>query len=108
VITTLQADDEVAHAFEQVGVPLAGMQDLISLCETEADGQTIKLDQLLTMTSTKDLSTLRHFIFELKHRVYTMEMMETKKISLIAESVEHVCAKVEDMEKKMEVIGYQL
>jgi len=57
------------------------MQQLISICETEADGVTINLKQLLTMTQSMHLPTLRHFVFELKHRVYQQEVLERLHIN---------------------------
>lgn len=83
---------------------LQDMQQLISICEKEPDGVTINLQQLLTMAQSMSLPTLRHFVFELKHRVYQQEVVERLQVNGLAERVQTLCDKVSDVEKKTSLL----
>ena len=101
VLQHLDADKDMQHCFEEIGVPLNEMKGLIDICETEEDGVTINLNQLLNMTHSLSLPTMRHFMFELKHRVYQHEIVEKKTIRAIGASVQTLCDKVADIEKRV-------
>jgi len=101
VLNQLRSDADMCHMFEEVGVRIQDMQALIAVCETEHDGSTINLQQLLTMAQSMNLPTLRHFIFELKHRIYQQEVVERLQINGLAEKVQSLCDKVADIERKV-------
>jgi len=101
VLNKIETDADLAHCFDEIGVPINEMRSLIGVCETEEDGKTINLNQLLNMTHSLTLPTMRHFMFELKHRVYQHEIVERTTIREIGQSVQTLCDKVADIEKRV-------
>lgn len=104
VLRQLKGNQDLVHCFEEIGVPISDMQGLINICETEEDGVTINLNQLLNMTHSLSLPTMRHFMFELKHRVYQHEVVEKTTIREIGRAVQTLCDKIADIEKRVEAM----
>jgi len=102
VLDMLQKHPDVEAAFEEVGTPVKELQHMISVAEHREDG-SIDIMELLNMVQASNMHTIRHSMFELKHRVTKQERQENANIAEVERLMAQLCTKLDQLDATLDV-----